>query len=95
MAEYYYDSPLLGQRGPFPTEQEARRVAEQELGYYKWISEHEIGIAASMMFGGLMFMSLKHPDKMAGVLQAMTSMITESAKGTGEILKGLGEVIPG
>jgi len=92
---YYYDSPLFGRRGPYKTEADARKDAEAELGYYKWISEHEIGLASAVMFGGIMYMSLKHPDKMAPVLQSLTSLISESVKGTGEIIKGIGEVVPG
>ena len=81
--------------GPYATSEEALAAAQKEYDAIKWISEHEMAIAGSLLFGGVMYMSMKHPAEMSGVLHAMTSLISESVKGTGEVIRGVGEIIPG
>ena len=81
--------------GPYSTHEEAVAKAQWEFDTIRAVGNAELAIASAMMFGGVMYMTCRHPEEMKGVLQALTSLVTEGAKGTGEIIKGIGAIVPG
>ena len=95
MTPQYWYYGVFGKMGPYATSEEAVAKAQWEFDTIRAVGNTELAVASALLFSGVMYMTCRHPEEMKGVLQALTSLVTAGAKGTGEIIKGIGEVIPG
>ena len=90
---YYVDTPF-GRR-QFKTEAEARAFSAELTKTIEDLADKEIALYGMMLFAGIGYLGAKHPDKVAPLVAAFGTVLNSALEGTGKIIEGIGEVVPG
>ena len=94
LTQYYYvDLPwplsvIFGPTLRFNSQAEAQAFVDHFISVVETAQKEAFPVMLGGLFGGMGYMTMKHPGQMSGVLSAI-------AEGTAGIIKGIGEVIPG